>query len=300
MKEAAAANIATVRAFNRSFTQRIGALDDGFMQTGRPLAEARVLFEVGHGGSSVLDLRQRLGLDSGYLSRLLRELERDRLVRVVPDPTDGRRRRVELTRAGRSAWTDLDQRSTDLVHELLAPLSDPQRTQLADALHTADRLIRAATIEFDVVDPSSADAVGAMTAYFRELAIRFVDGFEPGDTLIADAPTMRAPAGAFVVARSDDAAVACGGVLRHNDETGEIKRMWIDPAWRGVGLGRRMLARLEQETASLGYRRVVLDTNDTLTEAISMYERAGYRAVERYNDNPYAHHWFAKSFTGRV
>jgi ribosomal protein S18 acetylase RimI-like enzyme len=88
-------------------------------------------------------------------------------------------------------------------------------------------------------------------------------------------------------------------VQRHDGTTGEIKRMWVHPAWRGVGLGRRMLTRLEEQVAALGYRRVVLDTNDTLTEAIAMYERAGYRAVDRYNDNPDAMCWFAKSLEPR-
>lgn len=286
--------LATLRAFNRSFTQRIGVLDDSFMASGRPVGAARLLFEIGLDGAGVLDLRRRLGLDSGYVSRMLRDLERDDLVVVAPDPDDARRRVVTLTSAGSRAWADLDRRSNDLALGLLAPLSDRQRRQLADALETADRLLRAATITFDVVDPRSDDALGAMTAYFDELAIRFTDGFDPGDTLVADAPSMREPSGAFVVARSDADVVACGGVLRHDDTTGEIKRMWVHPAWRGLGVGRRMLARLEQQIGALGYPRVVLDTNDTLTEAISMYERAGYRPTQRYNDNPYARCWFEK------
>lgn len=287
--------LATLRAFNRSFTQRIGVLDDSFMASGRPVGTARLLFEIGPGGAGVLDLRRRLGLDSGYVSRMLRDLERDDLVVVAPDKGDARRRVVRLTPSGRRAWADLDRRSDDLALELLSPLSDDQQQRLAEALRTADRLIRVATITFDVVDPQSDDAIAAMTAYFDELEIRFVAGFEPGDTLVADAPAMRAPGGAFVVARSDVEVVACGGVLRHDDATGEIKRMWVHPAWRGVGLGRRTLARLEAQIRALGYKRVVLDTNDTLTEAISMYDRAGYRPIERYNDNPHARCWFDKA-----
>ena len=294
-----ASNIPTLRTFNRSFTRRIGVLDHSFLQSGRPFAEARLLFEIGADGASVLELRRRLGLDSGYLSRLLRELELDGLVTSVPDPDDARRRIAHLTRAGRAAWADLDRRSDELAAALIDPLSERQRQRLDDALRSADRLLRAATIGFDVVDPRDESALDAMNAYFAELAVRFPGGFDPGDTLEADAPAMRRPTGSFIVARTDAVVVACGGVQRHDDTTAEIKRMWVHPDWRGEGLGRRMLARLEASITELGYTDVVLDTNDTLTEAISMYERAGYRSIEPYNDNPYARRWFTKPLDTR-
>ncbi len=284
----------TLRAFNRAYTRRIGVLDDSFLEIGRPLAQARLLFEIGQHGASVLALRARLGLDSGYLSRLLRELERAQLVAVEPDPDDRRRRIVTLTCEGRAAWADLDRRSDRSAADLVGPLTDRQRRQLDDALDTVDRLLRVATVTFDVVDPRSDEALDAMSSYFGELDTRFATGFDPGDTLVLDAPALREPTGAFVVARSDDRVIACGGVQRHDRVTGEIKRMWVHPAWRGVGVGRRMLDRLERAIVDAGYTRVVLDTNDALTEAISMYARAGYRAIDRYNDNPYARHWFEK------
>ncbi len=88
--------------------------------------------------------------------------------------------------------------------------------------------------------------------------------------------------------------MGCGGVQRLDPDTAEIKRMWIHPDWRGAGLGSRLLRHLEERAAGLGHRRVRLDTNGTLTEAIGMYGRAGYRPTERYNDNPYAQAWFEK------
>ena len=127
-----------------------------------------------------------------------------------------------------------------------------------------------------------------MTQYFDELDRRFPTGFDPGDTLVADAPTMRAPRGVFVVAHSDGDPVACGGVRSVDDATGEIKRMWVHPELRGVGIGQRMLRHLEDRARQLGHGRAILDTNSTLVEAITMYEHAGYVPIERYNDNPYA------------
>jgi ribosomal protein S18 acetylase RimI-like enzyme len=114
----------------------------------------------------------------------------------------------------------------------------------------------------------------------------------------SDVAAMAPPTGVFLVARTVDGVVAgCGGVQSHVGDTAEIKRMWIDPASRGRGVGRRLLGELEAHSRDLGYVRVVLDTNATLVQAIAMYESAGYRPTERYNDNPYAQRWFVKELT---
>ncbi len=284
---------AILRRFNRSYTQRIGALDDSFLGLGLPLGGARLLFEIGaEDAPTVHRLRARLGLDSGYLSRLLRSLEEQGLVAVEPDPADRRRRLVTLTARGRRTRRRLDDRSEQLAARLLEPLSERQRERLSAALATADVLVRAATVRLEVVDPTDLDARTAVQHYFDELDRRFETGFDPG---AGDDPDLyRPPHGSFVVARSDGDPVACGGVQPLDDTTAEIKRMWVHVDWRGAGLGARMLRRLEDEVREAGYAVVRLDTNSVLTEAIAMYERAGYRPIERYNDNPYARRWFEK------
>ena len=286
---------AVLRRFNRTYTQRIGALDESFLGTGRPLGPSRLLFEIGSGdgaGATVRELRDRLGLDSGYLSRLLRALETDDLVVVRPDPDDRRRRRVTLSRRGRTAWRRLDDRSEKLAERLVAPLSQRQRERLTEALATADRLVRAATVRLEETAPTDPRAVAAMAAYFAEIGDRF--GFEPGDAWQHDAASMAAPDGFFVVATSDGEPVACGGVQRLPDGAAEVKRMWVHDDWRGAGLGARLLRHLEDRARARGHAVVRLDTNDTLVEAIAMYERAGYRSIERYNDNEWARCWFEK------
>ncbi len=286
---------AVLRRFNRTYTQRIGALDESFLGTGRPLGPSRLLFEIGSGdgaGATVRELRDRLGLDSGYLSRLLRALETDDLVVVRPDPDDRRRRRVTLSRRGRTAWRRLDDRSEELAERLVAPLSQRQRERLTEALATADRLVRAATVRLDETGPTDPRAVAAMAAYFAEIGDRF--GFEPGDAWQHDAASMAAPDGFFVVATSDGEPVACGGVQRLPDGAAEVKRMWVHDDWRGAGLGARLLRHLEDRARARGHAVVRLDTNDTLVEAIAMYERAGYRSIARYNDNEWARCWFEK------
>lgn len=281
---------AVLRRFNRTYTQRIGALDESFLGLGRPLAVSRLLFEIGTTGpTTIRALRERLELDSGHVSRMLRRLEREGLVETAPDPDDQRRRTVRLTAAGEQARRELDERSEQLAARLVAPLTDKQQHRLAQALATADLLVRAATVQLREVRPDDAAARDAAARYFAELDARFPTGFDPGSP---DAPE---PGATYVVATSDGEPVAYGGVRPLLDErTCEIKRMWVHADWRGAGLGARMLRHLEALARDHGRERVVLDTNNTLTEAITMYERAGYRRIERYNDNPYAELFFEK------
>jgi GNAT superfamily N-acetyltransferase len=152
-------------------------------------------------------------------------------------------------------------------------------------------------IEFSIVDAASDDAQWALSQYFAELDRRFPDGFDPGDAMHDDAPLFNPPNGRFVVARRDGMTVGCGAVTVLDDETAEIKRMWVSPDCRSVGLGRRLLARLEDECRRVPRARVVLDTNGVLREAIALYRSCGYTEVGRYNDNPYAQLWFAKSLS---
>jgi DNA-binding MarR family transcriptional regulator/GNAT superfamily N-acetyltransferase len=287
-----------LRRFNRAWSQRVGLLEDSYLGQGRSLGASRLLFEMGPDGAGALDLRRRLGLDSGYLSRLLRGLEDERLVEVRPDPADRRRRVVVPTAKGRRALERLDERSEEQAAALVASLGDSQRRRLAEALATAERLLRAATCELAVIDAASDEALAAVGRYADELGARFPTGFDPGD-LADEAPAMNAPDGRFLVGLVDGEVAACGGVRRLTRRRAEIKRMWVDEAWRGCGLGARMLVALEDAAYDLGYREVHLDTNATLVEAIAMYERAGYRHIERYNDNPYAQAWFAKRLSRR-
>ncbi len=288
--------IESVRRFSRAFTSRIGVLDESYLGTGRPLGVSRLLFEVGEEGSSVADLRERLAIDSGYMSRLLRSLEGEGLVEVLPDPADKRRRSVHLTPKGRREHQRLEQRSVARVSGLLEPLSPRLRRELASGLARAEVIIASTSIRFSRVDPADPLAVEAVGRYFAELDHRFESGFDPGrGGAAADRVAMSPPNGVFVLLLTvEGALVGCGGVQSLDQETAEIKRMWIDDNWRGLGLGARLLEHLEGEALALGKSRVVLDTNNSLSEAISMYERAGYRRIDRYNDNPYAHHFFEK------
>jgi len=286
--------VATLRRFNRSWSQRVGVLDESFLGSGRPLGPSRLLFELGAGGTGVRELRERMDLDSGYLSRLLRQLEAEGLISVTPDPADARRRIASLTKRGVAAQQDLDDRSDALAHGLVDALSDRQRVRLAECLDQADRLVRAATVSLDVVDPASERARTAVAAYFRELDETFEGGFDATEGA-ADEHNLGGETGRFLVAVSSGTVVGCGGLQTLADDIGEIKRMWVHREWRGLGLAGRLLRRLEEESRSLGHRVVRLDTNSSLTDAVQMYRAAGYVEIPRYNDNPYPDHWFEKA-----
>lgn len=159
----------------------------------------------------------------------------------------------------------------------------------------ADAATGRSPLTLAVVDAVSPMALAAMSAYFAELDATFSTGFDPGSAWRSDVAAMGPPNGAFLVlVDATDEVAACGGVQQLEAGTAEVKRMWVAPAWRGRGVGARMLSALENRAVELGHDRVVLDTNSSLTPAITMYEHAGYTPIERYNDNPYAQRWFAK------
>jgi DNA-binding MarR family transcriptional regulator/GNAT superfamily N-acetyltransferase len=286
--------IATVRRFSRTATERVGALTDDFLGRKRPLGQARLLWEIGRDGADVRELRARLGLDSGYVSRMLRVLERDGLVTVARGYADGRVRRVTLSAKGRAEWNELESRSEALAASVLEPLSEGQRAGLVAAMETVERLLTASLIAIDVANPRSAAARWCLGRYFLELEERFDVGFDPARSISAEADELTPPAGLLLLARLRGAAVGCGALKLHGSSPAEIKRMWVAPHARGLGLGRRILHELEGRARESGAPAARLETNRSLTEAISLYRGSGYVEVEPFNDEPYAHHWFEK------
>jgi DNA-binding MarR family transcriptional regulator/GNAT superfamily N-acetyltransferase len=289
--------IGQVRSFNRSVTQRIGALNDEYLARGRPLGASRVLWEVGADATDLRSLRARLDLDSGYLSRLVQRLERDRLVAVQPDTEDKRVRTVRLTDAGRAERDLLDRRSDELASSLLVSLSDGQRARLVEAMGVVERLLTAGLVSVDVEDPSSTAARLCIESYFAELDARFDAGFDPGQSISAEVDELTEPAGLLLVARLRGEPIGCGALKFHGREPAEIKRMWVAPSARGLGVGRRILSELEERARGRGVGLLRLETNQALKEAGALYRSAGYQEVEAFNGEPYAHHWFEKRLT---
>ena len=283
-----------MRSFNRLVTERVGALSDRYLARDRPLGEARLLWEIGADGCDVRLLRSRLGLDSGYLSRLLRSLEAAGLVAVEPSARDRRVRTARLTPAGSAERALLDERSEELASSFLEPLSHPRRERLVAAMREVELLLTAGLVETRVADPSEPAAEHCLREYFAELGRRFEDGFDPALSIPAEHDELRPPAGVFLVATLRGEPVGCGALKFHDGEPAELKRMWVAGSVRGLGIGRRLLGELERRAAAAGARIVRLETNDSLDEAIALYRSSGYREVEAFNSEPYAQHWFEK------
>jgi GNAT superfamily N-acetyltransferase/DNA-binding MarR family transcriptional regulator len=283
-----------IRRFNRLVTQRAGALEVNYLRRGRPLAEARLIFEIGADGLDVRTLRDKLKLDSGYLSRLLQSLKTQGLIALAKGSGDGRRRHARLTRKGSAERAAYDRLSDNLAASMLTPLDASQRSRLLTAMGEVERLIRTASVKVTAEAPDSPDARRCLEAYFRELEARFEGGFDAAADDSARTEDMTPPSGLFVVARLEDEAVGCGGFKRIGERTGEIKRVWTAPSARGIGVARRMLRTLEARAREAGVKTLRLDTNRALTEAHALYRSEGYREITRFNDNPYADHWFAK------
>lgn len=288
------ADVQTLRRFNREVAQRIGALTDRFLGRGRPMGESRILWEIGTAGIDVRELRARLALDSGYTSRVLRSLERQGLVSLGPNPDDRRVRRVSLTDRGRAERVDLDRRSDEVAGSILEPLSASQRSKLVAAMRDVERLLRASAVRLAVERPASADARWCVAQYFAELDARFDAGFDPSRSISADERELTRPRGLFLVARLHGRPVGCGALKLHRGAPSELKRMWVSPEARGIGLGRRILDELERLAREGGVEVLRLETNRSLGEAIALYRSSGFREVAAFNDEPYAHHWFEK------
>src|SRR3954467_3018739 len=175
-----------VRRFNRTVTQRVGALNDRYLSRDRPLGEARVLWEIGPDGCEVRALRSGLDLDSGHASRLLRALEADGMVTVTRSAADGRVRTARLTAAGEAERGSLDERSHALARSFLEPLAPGQRERLVGAMHDVERLLTAALVEIAPADPAHPDARFCLRSYFAELDRRGEHGFDPTKAISAE------------------------------------------------------------------------------------------------------------------
>lgn len=270
-----------IRDFNRFYTERLGLLTDHYLGRDRALGPSRLLWEIGE-QRNLRELRDRLDLDSGYLSRLLRTLEEQNLVRVVPDPDDGRARIVELTDAGRRERATLDARSRAGVVALVERLTPDQREELATAQNQVRRLLRLATIMITPVAADDAQAWQCLRRYAAELAKRFPEGY--------DEATLTRPedlTGSLLLARDRGEPVGCGAWVWLKPGIAEVRHLWVDNKCRGLGLSRRLLQHLETDAGTRGVHTIRLGTHHALGEAIALYSTSGYREIDAYSTSSY-------------
>jgi DNA-binding MarR family transcriptional regulator/GNAT superfamily N-acetyltransferase len=284
--------VSRVRRFNRAVTREAGALDGSFLGRGRPLGPARVLNAIGRGRTDVADIRDYLDLDSGLMSRLLRALEDEGLVATMPHRDDARRRTAKLTRTGRREFNAYEAISNSRAELLLG------RHIHSQALLAAMDLIASAfgrgNIGIDAVNPATKEAQYCLGEYYGELARRFTGGFDVSRSRDPDVADMIAPRGVFLVAMSDGLPVGCVGLKGNGGELAEVKRLWVAPAARGLGLGRRLMASAESAARDTAIKVLRLDTNSALPEALKLYRSTGWAEIDRFNDDPYPDVFFEK------
>jgi GNAT superfamily N-acetyltransferase len=220
------------------------------------------------------------------------------MVTVSAGEQDRRVRVARITPKGEEELRELDRRSDELAGSLLAPLSGPQRERLVAAMRDVERLLTAAMVEIVAVDPEHPDARQCLRSYFTELERRSGAPFDPLVGSTAEPDELRPPNGEMVVAYLRAEPVGCGALKLTADAATDIKRMWLAETARGLGLGRRLLHELETRAAGAGARTVRLETSNLLHEAIALYRSSGYEEVPAFNDEPFAHHWFAKRLSG--
>jgi DNA-binding MarR family transcriptional regulator len=284
--------VSRVRRFNRAVTSAVGALDTSFLGRGRPLGAARVLNAIGQGRSDVGEIRDYLGLDSGLMSRLLRSLEDEGLIETHAHEDDARRRVASLTRAGKREFAAYEAMSNTQAEGFLA------RNAQAEALLAAMDLIASALtrdrMALTEMDPRSDEARYCLREYYAELGRRFKQGFDVSLSRDPDAKDMRRPRGSFIVAMSDTLPVGCVGLKGTDHGYAEIKRLWVAPSARGLGLGKRLMDTAEDAARTLGVALLRLDTNSALPEAGRLYRTTGWREIPRFNDDPYPDLFFEK------
>jgi DNA-binding MarR family transcriptional regulator/GNAT superfamily N-acetyltransferase len=278
--------VARVRAFNRFYTRVIGVLGEGLLDTTLSLSEARVLFELAQADAvEVVDLRRGLGLDAGYLSRVLTRFETDGLLARSRSAADGRRQIVALTDAGRVAARDIDERSRAEVGTLLHPLEEGQRRRLLGAMDTIqDVLGPAPRPSLVVLRPPVPGDLGWIVRRHGELyatAHGWDAGFEAYVARILGA-FGAGPREALWIAEVDGAPVGSIMCARDDDETARLRILLVEPAARGIGLGRRLVDECLRFARQAGYRRIVLSTYDAMAEARRIYERVGFRLASAH------------------
>jgi DNA-binding MarR family transcriptional regulator/GNAT superfamily N-acetyltransferase len=282
-----AADVAAIRAFNRFYTARIGALRDGLLATAHPLPEARVLYELGQvDHADFADLRRALALDAGYLSRLLARLEEQGLVRRERAPDDGRRQHVALTRRGEHAYRTLDDRSAAEIAALLDGLAEDDRRRLLDALHTVRTILEQAPEPqaFVLRDPQPGDFGWVVQRHGALYAAEY--GFDATfealvARVVADYANDHDPERERAwIAEASGRPVGCILCMRRDERTAQLRCLLVEPSARGLGVGQALVDECVRFARQAGYDRIVLWTNDVLVGARRLYERAGFALAE--------------------
>ena len=294
--------VGAVRRFNRFWTRQIGVLREGYLESPFSLTEVRVLYELARSEETTAsELGKELGLDAGYLSRLLRGFEGRGLISKKPSETDGRRSLLRLTEGGQEAFAPLDARSREDVGAMLEALSAAEQDRLVGAMRTIEELLGAQPepkVPY-LLRPHEAGDMGWVVhrhgiLYAREygwderfealvarIVADFVDNFDPAKERCW-------------IAESDCAILGCVFVVKESDTVAKLRLLLVEPEARGLGLGTRLVEECVRFARSRRYEKLTLWTNSVLDVARRIYEEKGFEIVEEEE-----HHSFGKDLIGQ-
>jgi len=288
--------IQAIRHFNRYYTNKLGLLSRQHFVTGFTLTEARVLLEISRRGEHAQSgLCADLAIDMGYLNRVIKRLAALGLVATRRDPRDGRILILELTSAGRSALEEINAASDSRTADLLAPLSDEEAQSLVNHLNAAERILERRSANPPLIEPAAgAFDVATARVLMREYAAFLGEdlSFQGFEKELAGLPGKYAPpSGALLLARVPSGTggtepAGCVALRKLSPGVCEMKRMFVRPEYRGLGIGRLLAERIIREALRLGYRTMRLDTLERLSGAVSLYRSLGFAQIPPYCRNP--------------
>ncbi len=288
-----------VRRFNRFYTTRIGVLEEGLLRSPFSLAEARVVYELAqHEQTTATHLARELTLDPGYLSRILAGLQRRRLVRKQRAAADARQTMLSLTESGRKAFSRLDAASRADIEKLLGALEEDGQQRLVRSMHAIERLLTAAPepeVPY-ILRPHQPGDMGWVVQRHGVLYNREYGWDEEFEALVAEI------AAAFLrnfdpkrercwIAERDGGNVGCVFLVKHpqRKSVARLRCLLVEPAARGLGIGRRLVSECTRFARQAGYTKITLWTNDVLTAARRLYEHEGYKLVKEGKHHAFGH-----------
>ena len=301
--DATVREVAAIREFNRFYTRQIGVLNRDFLETPFSLAEVRVLYELYYRErTTATAVGQTLGLDPGYLSRILRGFERKGMLEKEPSTTDGRQTFLHLSKSGRRSFEDIEARQRTVVAAMLGQLPDSDRRQLIGAMHKIERLLGLSTepaVPYLLRSHQPGD-IGCVThrqavlyneeygwdetfeAFVAEILSRFILKFNPKRER-------------SWIAERDGEIVGSVFCAEKNRSVAALRLLYVEPSVRGLGVGTRLVDECVRFARRSGYKKLSLWTNSVLHSARGIYERAGFRLVESRG-----HHSFGQDLVGQT
>ena len=278
--------IAAVRAFNRFYTRKLGVFDQHFMKSPFSLSEGRVLYELAHReGLAAKEIGTELGLDPGYLSRLIQNFEERGLITRKPLPSDRRQHQLSLTAKGRQAFAKLDRSSHDQVATMLETLAGGDRRRLVEAMATIERLLDRTCASTPAIlrEPSPGDMGWVVQSHGALYASEY--GFDASfEALVAEIAakflsSFDASRERCWIADIDGMPVGSVFLVRHSDDVAKLRLLLVDPAGRGQRLGQRLVAECIAFAKACGYRKITLWTQSILLAARKIYQDSGFVLV---------------------